>query len=49
MPSLVTTWPAGNCGDVVANSADATSAVAAQAIASAAGLEAAYVELKNAP
>ncbi len=49
VPSLVSTWTAGNCGDAVANSTEPTSAAAAQAIANAAGLEAAYADLKNAP
>lgn len=49
VPSLVSTWTAGNCGDVVANSTEPASAAAAQTIAKAAGLEAAYADLKNAP
>jgi hypothetical protein len=49
VPSLVSTWTAGNCGDVVTNSTEPTSAAAAQEVAKAAGLEAAYSDLKNAP
>ncbi|MGD0836624.1 MAG: right-handed parallel beta-helix repeat-containing protein [Polyangia bacterium] len=49
VPSLASTWTAGNCGDVVANSTDPTSAAAAQAVANAAGLEAAYADIKNTP
>jgi hypothetical protein len=49
VPSLVSTWTAGNCGDVVANATEPTSSAAAQAVVSAAGLEAAYADLKNAP
>ena len=49
VPSLVSTWTAGNCGDVVANSTEPTSAADAQAVANAAGIEAAYADLKNAP
>ena len=40
VPSLVSIWPAGNCGDVVSNSTEPTSAADAQAVVSAAGLEA---------
>ncbi len=32
VPSLVSTWTAGNCGDIVANSTEPTSAAAAQAV-----------------
>ena len=49
VPSLVSTWTAGNCGDVVANATEPTSSATAQAVVSAAGLEAAYADLKNAP
>jgi hypothetical protein len=49
VPSLVSTWTAGDCGDVVANSTEPTSAASAQAVVSAAGLEAAYADLKNGP
>ena len=49
VPSLVSTWTAGNCGDVVANATEPTSSAAAQAVVTAAGLEAAYADLKNAP
>jgi hypothetical protein len=45
----VSTWTAGNCGDVVANSTEPTSSAAAQAVANAAGLEAAYADIKKAP
>jgi hypothetical protein len=49
VPSLVSTWTAGDCGDAVANSSDPTSAAAAQAVVKAAGLEAAYADIKNPP
>lgn len=49
VPSLVSTWTAGDCGDAVANSTEPTSAAAAQEVAKAAGLEAAYADLKNTP
>jgi hypothetical protein len=49
VPSLVSTWDAGNCGDVVANATEPTSSAAAQAVVKGAGLEAAYADLKNAP
>lgn len=49
VPSLVSTWPAGNCGDIVANSAEPTTATAAQAVVNAAGLEPAYADLKTVP
>ena len=49
VPSLVSTWVAGNCGDVVTNSTEPTGAAAAQTIVKAAGIEAAYADIKNAP
>jgi hypothetical protein len=49
VPSLVSTWTAGDCGDVVSNSTEPTSSAAAQAVVNAAGLDAAYADLKNAP
>ena len=49
VPSLVSTWSAGDCGDVVANSSEPVSGTAAQAVVKAAGLEAAYADLKNVP
>ena len=47
VPSLVSTWTAGDCGDVVANATEPTSSAAAQEVVTAAGLEAAYADLKN--
>jgi hypothetical protein len=49
VPSLVSTWTAGDCGDVVGNRTEPTSAASAQAVVSAAGLEAAFADLKSAP